>query len=578
MMHDFRLMQTLKRAASPLISRLEFGPLRRIRRRAGRTGGRSLCLLLLLPCSLTLRADSRATQKGSSSAQVESLYETGMHLVHQRRLDAAIRVFEQGTRIDPRNLVLLNALGAAYSLGHNTQQAEEYFLKVLNINPQFVPARKNLAITYFNSGKYDLATAQFEELSRSVTNRPVAFLFLGMIAGRKGEYRGAVDLFQSSGNLAFAYPDSILYLAQSLYKLNRENESRLVLSKLDNVPDVSARHWFEAGRLYCSLDRYEEASEEFDKARKLDPALPNLDYLRAYVLSKMGRSDDALEILQHLTAREPDPDPLNLLGHLAQDAGDVQLSLEAFEKALEVAPDSEQNYLDYSTLCMGYGNTALGLEIVKRGLERIPHSYRLTVQEGAFLASLGRPQEAERAFQSAVRLQDDNKEALLGLAVVQASSDHFNEALATYAEGVKRFPNDFNLNFYYAFALFRSAQTQGVQHETAEKVRSVIARAIQLNPQSGSAYYLRAKYYTVMDPNPGLAMENLESCLRLEPRYVPAKYQLALLYRRTGKRQESENLLEQVREVQAEELKKEQDHPRIVINRGAPIILGKELP
>jgi tetratricopeptide (TPR) repeat protein len=292
----------------------------------------------------------------------------------------------------------------------------------------------------------------------------------------------------------------------------------------------------------------------------------------------MGRSDDALEILQHLTARELDPDPLNLLAHLAQDAGDVRLSLEAFEKALQVAPDSEQNYLDYSTLCMGYGNTALGLEIVKRGLERIPHSYRLTVQEGAFLASLGRPQEAEKAFQSATRLQDDSKEAFLGLAIVQASSDQFDAALKTYADGVKRFPNDFNLNFYYAFALFRSTQTEGLQHETVEKVRSVIARAIQLNPRSGSAYYLRAKYYTVMDPNPGLAIENLESCLRLEPRYVPAKYQLALLYRREGKQQESENLLKQVREVQAEELKKEQDHPRIVINRGAPIILGKELP
>src|SRR5262249_17105026 len=157
-----------------------------------------------------------------------------------------------------------------------------------------------------------------------------------------------------------------------------------------------------------------------------------------------------------------------------------------------------------------YGNTALGLEMVKRGLERIPHSYRLTVQEGAFLANLGRPQEAEKVFQSATRLQNNSKEAFLGLAIVQASSDHFDEALKTYAEGVKRFPNDFNLNFYYAFALFRSTQTHGLQHDSVEKVRSVIARAIQLNPRSGSAYYLCAKYYTVMDPNPGLAIENLE--------------------------------------------------------------------
>jgi tetratricopeptide (TPR) repeat protein len=499
------------------------------------------------------------------------MYESGMRLVQDKHLDEAIKTFEQGLQSEPKNTVLLNAIGSVYCLKDNTQKAEGYFLKALSVDPQFTPARKNLAITYFNSGKYDLAKTQFEKLSQSPANGSLASLFLGMIAQKKGEYSGAVGFFQKAGDLAYQYPDSILSLAQSLYKSNQELKSQIVLAKLGNVPGVSAKQWFEAGRLYCSLDCYELALEDLGKAKDLDPRIPNLDYLRAYVLSKMGRSSDALEILQDLAAREPDPEPLNLLGHVAQDAGNVQLSLDAFKKAVDLAPDREENYLDYSTLCIGYGNSALALNVVKIGLEHIPHSYRLTVQEGAIFANLGKQEEARNAFQSAVSLRSDNKEAFLGLGVALTASDHFDEAIRTYGEGIKRFPNDFNLSYYYAFALFRTAQHQGLKGEATAGVRSAIEKALQLNPRFAGASYLRAKYYTVMDPNPRLAIKDLERCLRLDPRYVPARYQLALLYAKTNKKQEADNLLREVREVQAEELKKEQDHARLVIvERGTP--------
>jgi tetratricopeptide (TPR) repeat protein len=535
---------------------------------------------VLLPLSGGFGVESLVAQTGPPTAIAEQFSRTGMELVSQGRLDEAMQVFEHGLRLDGSNPILLNAVGAVFNQKGNLQEAERYFLKALSADPTFSPARKNLAITYFESGKYSLASSQFEQLSGDHKASSVAFLFLGMIAKKNGQYPEAVAFFEKSGDLAFEYADSILSFAQSLYKASQNLKSESVLVKLDRVKDVSAKQWFEAGRLYCSLGRYESALEDFGKARDLDSRLRNLDYLRSYALSRVGRSSDALNVLEDLTAREPEPDPLNLLGHVAEDAGNVQLSLDAFRRAVDLAPDREENYLDYSTLCIGYDNSALALDVVKVGLQHIPHSYRLAVQQGAILANLGKPQEAKAAFESAMKLQGDNREAFLGLAVVLTSMDRFDDAVGTYAKGVNRFPSDFSLNYYYAFALFRMAQHQGLQGHAAEPVRHAVEKALQLNPHFAGAYYLRAKYYTVMDPNPVLAVENLESCLRLAPRYVPAMYQLALLYRARGKKPESENLLKQVRQVQAEELNKEQDHERIVISRVSPSepISGKELP
>jgi len=75
-----------------------------------------LYLFLVQPCSLHLRAQGEATQKSSSLGQVQSIYKTGMESVQQGRLDAAVQTFEHGIRIDPRNVILLNAIGATYSL------------------------------------------------------------------------------------------------------------------------------------------------------------------------------------------------------------------------------------------------------------------------------------------------------------------------------------------------------------------------------------------------------------------------------------------------------------------------------
>ena len=90
-----------------------------------------------------------------------------MNLVQEKRFDQAIESFERGLRLEPTSLLLLNALGATYSLKENKENAQQYFLKALDLSPEFEPARKNLAIGYFESGKYDLAAQEFERLLHS---------------------------------------------------------------------------------------------------------------------------------------------------------------------------------------------------------------------------------------------------------------------------------------------------------------------------------------------------------------------------------------------------------------------------
>jgi superkiller protein 3 len=523
-----------------------------------------VCWLFLFACSLDLAAESTANQTSSNLAQVQNLYKAGMDLVQRRLLGEAIEMFRQGLNLEPTNLVLINAIGATYSLKGDKEEAQRYFSRALELNPQFLPARKNLAIGYFDSGKYDLAIAEFEQLTQKPESKPVASLFLGMIAEKRKRYKEAVEFLEKSGGLVFQYPHALLSLAQSLYRTDQPEKSRLVLDRLANTSGVSAGDWLEAGLLYSHLGEYKQALESFEKTSQIDTQLPSLDYHRAFVLDKLGRSKEALKILQELSAKKPDASSLNLLGHVAEKAGEIDGAIQAYRKGAELEPDREENYLDYSTLCMNHKNFPLALEIVEVGLKRIPHAYRLQVQKGAILAEVGKLEQAQETFRSAMRLQEDNREAMLSLAKVQARASAFNESTGTLAAGVEKYPKDFYMHYYYGFILLEGAKRTGAKDEVVEKAKRALERAVQLNPSFANSYLLLGKIYLNKDIK--MAAEQFETCLRLNPKDAAAMYQLGRLYLKMGKRTEGESLLSQAKEQRFQEADEDQ-RPRVELVR-----------
>jgi len=520
------------------------------------------CSKVVLFCLLAILSTSTAGlgQTSSQPSLAQQLYKQGMGLVRQGKLDAALQAFNQGLESDPSNLVLLNALGATYTLKGDPEKAQDCFQNVLKIDPGFLPARKNLAIAYFNSGKYDLAGREFDQLTSSPDAGPLAHLFLGMIAEKRKQYEAAVAHFNQAGERVFQNPGAVLSLARSLYELHQQEKSELTLRRLAGVAGVSAVDYYQAGLLYSKCGRNDQAVEALAKAREIDAGLPGLDYRRALVLDKAGRSAEALEVLQKLVAQRPDRDALELLGEVARRDGKLEIAAETFRKLIDIEPDHEEPYLGLSTLLMDNENDPLGLEVVEAGLAHIPKSYRLQVQKGAILEDLGRHQEAQEAFRSAMKLQTDHRHALIGLAVTQVYGGEIPEGVETLATGVKRFPNDYYIYYFYGLALRKLAGLPGMDAKAIDrKSEQALERSIQLNAVFADSYFLLGKAY--VDKDPALAAKNFETALRLNPQHVAAKYQLGRLYVSLGKREDGQNLLSQVNEQRAEMERK----PKIIL-------------
>ena len=512
-------------------------------------------LFLALLGSPALWAQSAPMPSASNEPEAAKAYRLGMSLVKEGRLDEAIPTFKNGLRTDPQSAVLLNLIGATYSLKGDFEHAENYLLKSLQTDPGFVPARKNLAISYFNLGKYDLAITEFERLINTRgDSRSVAFLFLGIIAEKQRDFSKSASLLGESGDVVYQYPQALLSFAHSLFQLKQAQKAEAVLKSLDAMSGVAAAEYFKAGLLYSQQRRYQQALAEFERADKVDPELSGLEYQRAVVLDQLGRSEEALKGLKDLTSTRPDANSLNLLANLARKSGDLNLAIQSLRQAAMLEPGRELNYLDFSTICMDYENYPLALEAADIGLAHIPGSYRLQVQKGAILEKLGRLGEAEKIVQRASELQEDNSVALLSLAIIQTHAGELQDAINTLSSAIKKFPSNFQMHYYLGVAL-----EQTLKHDA--KAAEAFRGAIRLNPSFADSYYHLAKLYLNKDPK--LAEENLLGCLRLDPHHLSAEYSLGRLYLKTGRRVEGRALIDAFERQQQAEKRKDRQKPSL---------------
>jgi tetratricopeptide (TPR) repeat protein len=499
--------------------------------------------------SVPSQGQSIAKPDAANRPKGQEFYQQGVALIRQQQFDEGIVALKKGLDSDPSNLLILDAIGAAYSIQGKPIEAERYFSTALEIDSTFTPARKNLAITYFTAGQYEQATAEFEKLRTGPADlRPIACLFLGMLAEKKHEYSRSVVFLKESGDLLEQYTEAVLSLSRSLYELHRQPEAKGTLLRLDRMPGVTPFEYFDAGVLYSQFGDDQRALSAFDQAERFNKPVDGLEYQRAEALARLGRQQDALSALTKIALNNPNPDALNHLAHVAQDSHQYDLAIQSLRLAAKLDPKNEDNYLQFSTICSDAGKYLEALQAVDLGLQNIPNSYRLLVQKAAVLDNMARRAEAEQILQAAVGLRSDNSEALLSLAIVQTNANELKPAADTLRAAIEKFPDNFYMHYWLGYVLVQTDEGETANAAIELEAERAFRAAIRLKPTFADSYYQLSRLH--MHKNEKLAEQNLTDCLRADPNYGPAQYALAQLYLKTGRRAEGYKLYAKFKDQQ----------------------------
>jgi tetratricopeptide (TPR) repeat protein len=174
---------------------------------------------------------------------------------------AASAQVEQALKADPENVPALMAWGSIEDSKNNPAAASQAYEKVLNRYPDFVAAKRRIAILFVqqpDAGKpavandksaYDYALQAHE----AFPDDPEVAKALGIIVYRQGDYSGSVRYLKESVSRKTGDAQLLYYLGMAQYKLRERTDSKKSLTQAIDLklPDNMAS---EAKKILAQLN------------------------------------------------------------------------------------------------------------------------------------------------------------------------------------------------------------------------------------------------------------------------------------------------------------------------------------
>ncbi len=271
------------------------------------------------------------------------------HLVYARSLllqgeqDAAIDYTSRlvGDDPDPDPEARLELAIMLVSAGRE-DDALSQVNQILLEQPYRTDALRLMAIINFRLDRLDAARADFEDLLASGNYRMDALHYLGRIADQRGEQDEAVRYYSqvTSGS------NAVLSQSRAAGILAQQGEYERALQYLDRFAELNPNYAVDMVRVkaqvLASVERYEEALEQYDMAVAYRPDVEGLYLGRAELLLRMDRLDDAIAQYRLAARRWPDSAmSLNALGYtLADRTEEFDEAEKLIGKAMELDPES----------------------------------------------------------------------------------------------------------------------------------------------------------------------------------------------------------------------------------------------
>lgn len=268
-----------------------------------------LCLLFLFAVTSTAVCPllkSEEKQVGSSSDQVESHVGKGYEHVQNNQFLRAVKEFQAALALDPT----------------------------------LVRVRYQLAVSYFALQQFEAARQEFERLRRETAADPGVIYYLGRLDLMEEHIDSAIPRLEKVASEP-PFPDTAYYLGSAYLKKGSLELAEKWLKKAGQLVPRDFRVPDRLARVYLKMNRRSEAEQQFALSASLrqhynDAAREALDCTQALTTQPLQEARVTCGKLYDPT----DPDKLTTLGMIYGKHEHYADSIEPFEQAARLDPDS----------------------------------------------------------------------------------------------------------------------------------------------------------------------------------------------------------------------------------------------
>jgi len=210
-------------------------------------------------------------------------------------------------KINPRDFQAALTLAKSVLFSKEYETAEKMFTELHAKVPENVEVLGSLGLTYMAMKQEAKAKQTFEKLLTQQPDNAKAFTFLLQLAQKGG-----------------AKPEELIKMTQAqIGKAPKSGGLQILLANL-----------------HLSINQPDKALEIYQKAQDLDPENPQPYAMSALILTKQGKTDQAIAEYKDLLAKQPKAIGAYMgLGSIYDQTGKTDLAKEAYTKILTIKPD-----------------------------------------------------------------------------------------------------------------------------------------------------------------------------------------------------------------------------------------------
>ena len=503
--------------------------------------------LLVLAVALGVGSVTMVAQSGLAEQHAR----VGIRLAQEGRdLTRAEAELREAVRLAPTNVTYLSALGGVLAIQQKFSEAGQHLGEALRLQPGNLALRRNLAAAEWQQGLLDAARANLDRaLLAHPTDQPT-MLLLGIVTAELQQCPQALRLLDSVMPLVRQRPEAALALAKCSYQTGNHAKGQQALEGLLGEPNRPGIV-FQGAATAAQAGDFETALQLFSAIRQGYDDRLTLLYNIAYCQYRASRFREARATLSELLdSGHARSDVYSLLGWSFQQEGRLEDAARAFQKAIEMEPGNEVNYLDLATALMDDKKHPAALSVLSEALPLLPASKLLMEMRGLLQMTLGHYIDAVESYSQASHLDPDDPETWLNLARNQAAAGATDASFETLATGIERFPT--HAPHYVEYGRLLLAHGSVEEDSVRERAASFFRQAIVIDGNSADARYEAGKL-ALERGEYERAIRYLKGAAEVDPDRSGIQHALSRAYVRLGKAEEAAEARRRFQSLKSEE-------------------------
>ena len=301
-----------------------------------KTGRKAFRLQLLL----VLMFGTAFFTAGQETDDTQTILAEVSQLMTRREYSAALELFDKINETAKQNAEIQLLRASLLNSAGRSADARTIAAKISSGNPDNVDALLVLAASAAVEGKDREQRGFLERVIKIDPQNLKAFSDLGYIALRAQSLRTAAGHFDKALAIDDNHGEALVGRA-IVYRYNRDpRRSEQLLNKAIRLQPQWAIPLHERARLYKGAGFSEDALNDLDSAKKLDPGSYWISVDRAAVLIEMNRKPEALEELNRAITLSPD----DFLAYvyragIRDESGDFKGAEQDYAVLMKIKPD-----------------------------------------------------------------------------------------------------------------------------------------------------------------------------------------------------------------------------------------------